>query len=192
MKEDCENDPGWCFKAAVNKSLPGTFFSYGQESMKDPWQIQALATTIANMTVPSSSDILAMPIGTAAAASPGPSSGRRNVLPSKSLYTPRSHHRFEAVHVRRDRRRDNVNGAELTPSQRSITKGYSDGFLTAKSFASFSVSKLGFIEQFIMDSIAQIGPSVIAPGTESNYHDGFVNGLEDGQRIVMSVVNPSR
>lgn len=183
MKEDCENDPGWCFKAAVNTSLPATFFSYGQASTGSSWQIQALATAIANMTVPSSSDILAIPLGIAGAVPGLSSSSRRNFLRS------RLQHRFEAVHLRRDY---NASGTELAPNQRSITKGYSDGFLTAKSFASFNTSKLGFIGQFIMDSIAQLGPSVIAPGTESNYHDGFVRGLEDGQRIVMEAVNPSR
>ncbi|KAI0082754.1 glycoside hydrolase [Panus rudis PR-1116 ss-1] len=31
-KEECNNDPGWCFTAAVGKNLPETFFSYGPSS----------------------------------------------------------------------------------------------------------------------------------------------------------------
>ncbi|KAH8833859.1 glycoside hydrolase [Flagelloscypha sp. PMI_526] len=30
-KEDCEHDPGWCFKAAVGRSLPSSFFVYPQQ-----------------------------------------------------------------------------------------------------------------------------------------------------------------
>jgi glucan 1,3-beta-glucosidase len=189
MKEGCEDDPGWCFKAAVNNSLPATFFSYGQDSITDPWHIQALATTIANMTAPSTSDILAMPLGIVAA--PGaPPTSRREVSPELLYKTPRFHHRFEAIHLRRDWRRNNISAMDQSAGQRSIARGYSDGFLTAKFFASSKLSKLGFVGQYIMDSTTQLGPSVISPGTESNYHDAFIKGLEDGQGIVMSVVNP--
>ncbi|KAF9466289.1 glycoside hydrolase superfamily [Collybia nuda] len=186
MKEDCEEDPGWCFKAAVNNSLPPTFFSYGQESMKDRWQVQALTTTIANMAVPPYPDTLAITASSGALAA-----GRRNEIHLEPYNNPQYHHRFEAVHLRRDWRRYDTGGSELTPGQRSLTKGYSDGFLAAKSFASVGISRLGFTEQFIRDIIAKLSPSVIVPGTESNYRDGFMKGLKDGENNVMSIINPS-
>ena len=45
------------------------------------------------------------------------------------------------------------------------------------------MSRLGFIGQFINDII---GPSVIAPGTETDYHKAFVQGLGDVENLIKS------
>jgi glucan 1,3-beta-glucosidase len=73
--------------------------------------------------------------------------------------------------------------------QRSIAKGYSDGFLTAKMFAMQGTSKLGFVGQYVIDSVRALGPDIVAPGTEGDYEDGFVKGLEDGEMVVASAMN---
>ena len=67
---------------------------------------------------------------------------------------------------------------------KSWAKGYQDGFLTAKIFAAYGLSKLGFTGQYILDSITTLGPSVIAPGTEQEYESGFMEGLSDGEAAV--------
>lgn len=75
----------------------------------------------------------------------------------------------------------------MTPAQRSVAKGYSDGFLTSKIFASQNTSKLGFIGQYIEDSIRTLG-GVVAPGTEGSYRQGFMTGLQDGEAKIMSTL----
>ena len=47
-KEQCSEDPGWCFKAAVGNSLPSTFFSYGKGSVADPTSLPALSDMAAD------------------------------------------------------------------------------------------------------------------------------------------------
>lgn len=50
-------DQGWCFKSAVGKSLPDTFYSYGKPPPADSGQLQRAYAGVAGMTVPSQSDI---------------------------------------------------------------------------------------------------------------------------------------
>lgn len=85
--------------------------------------------------------------------------------------------------------RDMFDGMNMTTNQRSIAKGYSDGFLTAKVFAMHNGSKLGFVGQYIEDSIWALGPTVVAPGTEGTYRQWFVSGLNDGEAIVLQSLN---
>lgn len=70
--------------------------------------------------------------------------------------------------------------------QRVASKGYSDGYLTAKIFAQYGTSKLGFIGQYIHDSIATLGPTVVPPTTEDLYSDRFMKGLRAGEDAVRS------
>lgn len=77
----------------------------------------------------------------------------------------------------------------LSPVQRSATRGYSDGFLTARIFSLYSLSKLGFQGQYIADSIAALGPRVVAPGTEAQYQEGFLKGLADGEAVVAAGIS---
>lgn len=191
MKEGCDGDPGWCFKAAVGNSLPATFFSYDQGPVTDPGQAQALSASISNMNVPPTSEILAKPhINDADEPQPSPRRRTRRSVGLRSS-VPSFHHRFEAIHQHRWSR-DPSGGSDLTSAQRSTIKGYSDGFLAAKLFALLHGSKLGFIGQYILDSIARLGPSIIAPGTEQSYHRSFIQGLTDGQAIVATILHPSQ
>ena len=57
-KEGCDTDQGWCFKTAVGKSLPETFYSYGKPPPSDPTQLQGAYAAVAGMTIPTQSDIL--------------------------------------------------------------------------------------------------------------------------------------
>ncbi|KAI0780754.1 glycoside hydrolase [Trametes elegans] len=164
--EDCDNDAGWCFKAAVGKSLPSSFFSYGKGPVADPSRLPALSDMVADMYAPTHEDM-------AAALQPGGPTPEVGVFPREKPLG----------------RRDDAEQFPLDPSQRSVSKGYSDGFLTAKIFALYGLSKLGFTGQYINDSIAKLGHEVIAPGTEHFYQQWFMEGLADGEALIASSVN---
>ena len=68
--------------------------------------------------------------------------------------------------------------AEMSPS-----KGYTDGFTTAKVFASHNMSKLGFTGQYMMDMIPREGQVL---GMEKDYKDAFMRGLIAGENMVQS------
>jgi hypothetical protein len=65
------------------------------------------------------------------------------------------------------------------------SKGYTDGFTTAKVFASHNMSKLGFTGQYMMDMITttKAGQS---QGAEKDYKDAFMQGLIAGENMVQS------
>ena len=71
----------------------------------------------------------------------------------------------------------------LTRTQRSSVKGYQDGFLTAKIFGLYGMSKLGFTGQYLQDSVVALGDA-IPEGTEGVYRTAFMQGLGDGEVVV--------
>ncbi|PCH38120.1 glycoside hydrolase family 5 protein [Wolfiporia cocos MD-104 SS10] len=202
-KEDCSDDPGWCFKAAVGNSLPSTFFSYGQGPLTSPGQLPALADLMGDMNAPATSAILASaqnaPTSTSsyssqsggwdASPTQAPAMSRRGRLRRRSDPSAWRRKRNSLSALRNHQRDDQATG--MSPEQRSIAKGYSDGFFTAKIFALYGMSKLGFIGQYISDSIAKLGPTVVKPGTEGMYRQWFMRGLQDGENIVASHVGQS-
>lgn len=187
LKEECDGDPGWCFKAAVGNSLPSTFWSYPREHIDDS-QLQYILDTIAHMTPPSPTDVLAKCQQDAATSSS--LYGRHTSLSDGMLQTHNlHHHRFEAIHLRQ-LRQEPLEQQDWTATQRSILRGYTDGFAAGQTFAvEGKLSKLGFVGQYISDNIAKLGSSVIAPGTEVDYSKGFIRGLRDMERSVKSVLH---
>ncbi|KAI0636795.1 glycoside hydrolase [Trametes polyzona] len=188
-KEDCSSDPGWCFKAAVGRSLPSTFFSYGTGPLADPSRIPALSDMVSGMYAPTHDDMASTPLPGAPGGGPGypavglfPISRRSHHRPRRSL---RSTKRLRSMQGRRD----TPEQLPSDPSQRAISKGYSDGFLTAKIFALYGMSKLGFTGQYMSDSLASLGPGVIEPGMEHYYEQWFMEGLADGEALISSSVN---
>ncbi|CCL98443.1 uncharacterized protein FIBRA_00440 [Fibroporia radiculosa] len=204
-KEDCSDDPGWCFKAAVGNSLPSTFFSYGQGPLTSPAQLPNLTDLMGDMNAPSAAIIASSQASSTPsydAASPiqqgedpdiTPAlmhrrSWLRNQRPAGSSWRNKP----ESLLALQTYKRRQIDGATgMSPAQRSIARGYSDGFLTAKIFALYGMSKLGFIGQYTNDSIAKLGPSVVKPGTEGQYQEWFLQGLRDGENIVTSHVGQS-
>lgn len=127
-------------------------------------------------------------------------------MQKKSPYRHPHSHRFDQIHHRsklshnrsRWQKRDEPSSStsaappsptSLTATEISITKGYSDGFLTAKIFAQYGMSRLGFKGQYVADSIAALGPTAVAPGTENYYTAWFYRGLSDAESIVGAAVN---
>lgn len=76
----------------------------------------------------------------------------------------------------------------MSPEQRATSKGYSDGFFTAKIFAQYSMSKLGFTGQYISDSLCKLGAGMIKTEYAGTYQDWFMKGLQDGENIIISHV----
>ncbi|KAL4253866.1 glycosyl hydrolase 5 (cellulase A) family protein [Abortiporus biennis] len=198
-KESCNDDPGWCFSAAVGNTLPSTFFSYNTDKQVDPSQLAFLSSLFST------------------ASSESPSAAQ--VVPTPDAYTPyRSATKYaKRYHLRRRsassqggtcslRRRGNGNSgpsvqsngsptsssfdptSTMTPSQRASSKGYSDGYQTAKIFASYGMSRLGFTGQYIRDSIAALGQNVISRDNEDTYTNSFMTGLQDGEALITKQV----
>jgi glucan 1,3-beta-glucosidase len=101
--------------------------------------------------------------------------GRMRARGGGEQSTTTHEHRLITVHQRRQARDANQ-------------RGYSDGFLTAKIFAAHGLSKLGFIEQYISDSITALGSAIVPPGSEGLYHDSFLVGLRDAEAIVQKAI----
>ncbi|KAI0053996.1 glycoside hydrolase family 5 protein [Auriscalpium vulgare] len=176
-KEQCQDDPGWCFKAAVGRSLPQSFFSYGQQQMSHG-QSEDVASIVAGMSTPSNDTSPAEDVQGASEAFdlqpayPPPALLRRRADADASEFGPAA--------------QDTADTDE--PRHRSSGTGYSDGFLTAKIFATHDNSRLGFVGQYIVDTMAARGSTEVAPGTEDAYKGGFMKGLHDGETIVRGIL----
>lgn len=192
-KEGCDDDPGWCFRDAVNNSLPATFYSYGQ-AQTTPTQIHT-SNSYTNVQVPSVADILASattlsgnPIGVWDEYAPASKTFAVDIWASPVLNA--GFKRSDSLDQKHTGVPDgnpsmptsSANGTDMTPSQRCIAKSYSDGFLTAKAFAMYDGSKLGFIGQYIEDSIQILGPTVVPPEMRGTYRQWFMKGLQDGEK----------
>ena len=68
------------------------------------------------------------------------------------------------------------------------TKGHSDGLMTAKIFALMDFSRLGFIDQYVNDSVAALGPGVVDGGSQQTYRDAFLRGLAEGEANVRTML----
>ena len=68
------------------------------------------------------------------------------------------------------------------------TKGHSDGLMTAKIFALMDFSRLGFIDQYVNDSIAALGTDVVGAGSQQTYRDAFLRGLAEGEANVRTML----
>lgn len=199
MMEDCDSDLDWCFKNAVGNTLPSSFFSYNSKPSTSPFKAAYIARSLAEMQMPSMTEVLQQPSPNASAVSDSDTtSSDSDATPTPSLSSRNIgsyHQRFLAIHshkmVHRHKRAGNVTQSltDLTATEQSITKGYSDGFLTAKIFAQYGFSELGFSIQYIQDSIKALGPEIIASGTEANYASWFHRGKADAESMIRSATS---
>lgn len=217
--ENCDSDLDWCFKSAVGSSLPSTFFSYNSTGTPTPNKALFIAHSVANLDLPSMDEVLDQAASSSSSDTPAATStdstsvssdyassttsatdssetstsaDLKRDLPQRflSIHSRRSlHSDMTRHHIKRDSSSLPATLANLTATERSITKGYSDGFLTAKIFAQYGMSRLGFTGQYIQDSLAAINSSIVAPGTEGEYTAWFNNGLKDAERMIGTAVN---
>ncbi|KAL5533128.1 EXG3_2 [Sanghuangporus sanghuang] len=185
MKEGCDNDLDWCFKNAVGNTLPSTFFAYNSSTASSAARSLVFAHAVAEMELPSMTEVLDRSKDQSFSATPAADLRKRSI--------GAGHQRFFSVHSRRQflseiskHKRDGMPSvlAGLTAAEQSMAKGYADGFLTAKLFAQYGMSKLGFKGQYVTDSIAKLGPDVIQPDTATIYSSQFAQGLLDAEKQI--------
>ncbi|KIY50500.1 hypothetical protein FISHEDRAFT_38795 [Fistulina hepatica ATCC 64428] len=109
-------------------------------------------------------------------------------------------HRFEAIDSRKHRswsagekKRDFWSDiASLPDQQKAYAKGYEDGFMAAKTFATYNLSRLGFTQQYIADTVAPLVPTVVSEHGKTYYVNGFMSGLGDGESTVDGALQASK
>lgn len=104
----------------------------------------------------------------------------QQVVPAEAPSQSNLLRRFQEIQQRQLKRIDD------SDDQRLSYKGYSDGFMTAKIFATRDMSKLGFDGQYIQDSIARLGSGVVPQGKENQYRTAFLMGQGDGEAIIVA------
>lgn len=181
-KEDCDQDPGWCFEAAVGRALPTTFFSYGQTSK----------TTLSTSDIVSLFPESRLPVTTGLMA---------KIKSVTGPLWPKSHkrelpvyhtgfHPFDAFyHLVVSGKKRNEPPVNISATDTVAAKGHSDGLMTAKIFALMDSSKLGFVDQYVNDSIGALGPGVVDTNSHQTYRNAFLQGLAEGESDVRTMLN---
>lgn len=169
-KEDCDSDPGWCFKTAVGRSLPSSFSPKIKRSTSSRLSGLAIGDAVGTLVVHSKANCFL---------------NKRRHQPSERTTEPQKSigrsHRSKVIHQRTSQADQSDQANDADPAQQPFSKGHSDGLSTARTFASYGSSRLGFVGQFMQDAIDTLGSSVVAPGTEENYKQGFIQGLAEGE-----------
>ncbi|KAF8308871.1 glycoside hydrolase [Clavulina sp. PMI_390] len=163
--EDCQDNGGWCFKQAVNNSLPPTFFSYPTiaSAPRDPLAPlgDAMSYTLANLS----------------ASAPISQIVQLALMPNDADHPTQGTSPFNRLD-------------SITANQAAIARGYQDGFTTSKIFAQYGMSRLGFKGQYIADSAVElVQAQVIGDEDQSIYGTWFKRGLSDGEAQVIAAIS---
>ena len=78
--------------------------------------------------------------------------------------------------------------ANVSATDTINAKGHSDGLMTAKIFALMDSSKLGFVDQYVNDSVAALGQGVVDTNSRQAYRDAFLQGLAEGESNVKTLL----
>ncbi|KXN92012.1 Glucan 1,3-beta-glucosidase 3 [Leucoagaricus sp. SymC.cos] len=194
--EQCDFDPGWCFQHAIGTVLPNTFYTYGD--ITNTYQAQAVSAQARRLEYPSDEEVTMI-------LTQSSDDGRRPEAP-KTGPTANAQHRFEAIHQRQngDANQPPVwNGTAAMPGNTSTRnsdsssndsnsprrKGFVDGFQTAKVFAIYGMSKLGFTEQYINEALwMSTSRGAVPNGSEQEYRTGFLIGLKCGESKIIDAI----
>ena len=194
--ERCEKDPAWCMQSAIGEALPSSFASYpGAENRNTSKTVpvtqlpKTLQQTIESIAPPSLQGALGSALagndtapGSLDALTDSATKALGGVIrraPSESGWS--RHHRRNALRktVRRQRRDAGSNTA----------LGYADGFHAAQSFAAHGLSRLGFVEQYIMDTFAGHVTSGSATQADAkDYKTWFEQGRTDAEELIMDAI----
>lgn len=104
------------------------------------------------------------------------------------LYRPSFHPLDVFYHLVMTGRKRNESPVNSPAANTVATKGHSDGLMTAKIFALMDFSRLGFIDQYVNDSIAALGPDVVDARSQQGYRDAFLQGLAEGEANVRTML----
>lgn len=77
--------------------------------------------------------------------------------------------------------------SKASSSTANGSAGYQDGVDTAKLFAKYGMSKLGFVDQYILDHASQSGNAKRAADSQQ-YTNDFLKGMSDGETQVQQEV----
>jgi glucan 1,3-beta-glucosidase len=186
--EGCASNEGWCFRQAVGNSIPPTFFSYpGATSYVDPSEAPDGVGSELSQIQPNTTN------GSAASAH-----ARRSTVTTlfersqkRSTFERYSHQQTlkQLRRLLRERGDDSETpssiSSDISTTQEAVSKGYLDGFETAKIFASHGMSRLGFSGQYIADSADAL---FLSDGLEDPYQGGFTDGWREGEGKVASFI----
>lgn len=232
--EDCSNNGGWCFKEAVNKSLPASFFSYPAiiSAPHNPLNLvdDDLAQVLANLTADAAiSQIVQLALADGDEFGVGNFTSNFTDTSSHNTSQKRSEKRSgglgmgyrrhqAAIHNRRLAQRHktrflnatsspftssdapsrNTTGfdrmslgrfADMNANQVAIARGYQDGFTSAKIFAQYGMSRVGFTGQYIADSLTRLVKSQVIQDNQRNaYKTWFLKGLSDGEAQITAAI----
>ena len=80
--------------------------------------------------------------------------------------------------------------ASMNANQLAIARGYQDGFTSAKIFAQYGMSRVGFTGQYITDSLTRlVNSQVIQDGQRNTYKTWFLKGLSDGEAQITAAIS---
>ncbi|KAF5344234.1 hypothetical protein D9756_001981 [Leucocoprinus leucothites] len=190
--EQCDFDPGWCLQHAIGTVLPSSFYSYGD--ITNSYQAQDTSAKARRMDYPTHGEttlILSQP-----------SDGGRHPQRINGGSPGTGQHRFEAIYQRQNNNTYQlpagndtgaVTGISPTGSRNDDSsprrKGFDDGFLTAKVFAIYGASKLGFTEQYVNEAFEMaLSRGVVSSGSDQEYRTGFWLGLNYGESKVVEAI----
>ncbi|PWN48295.1 glycoside hydrolase [Violaceomyces palustris] len=211
---NCNSNSGWCFKSAVKNYLPGYFNSWGLAIPTLPTTtsnvLAANATTVnrlnLNVSTTSSSSSSSTPTSTLTPARVGKVITEKDqayldqqktsdpprvgmVIKQRSLRGSLASMARSIVLDENPTRRQQSTSVQQKTTSQVASKGYSDGFLTAKILASeLNLSRLGFKDQYLLDSWnAHMTTGLYRSQDSQTYTDQFRQGLQDAENRIASL-----
>lgn len=162
--ENCDSNPGWCFEGSVGRYLPSTFNAWGLP------------------IAPFSSDSAKSKLLTAINAIKPPKEQARVGMVVK----PQSQTRGIGSLAARAARL-------LAPTTDVATRGFSDGFLSARIFAaSGALSRIGFSQQYRADSWnAHLTAKTFKKSEQDVYYQQFATGVQAAEAAIAYIATNS-
>lgn len=79
--------------------------------------------------------------------------------------------------------------SSMTANQAAISRGYQDGFTSAKVFAQYGMSRIGFIGQYIADSLDDlVTDQEVDRAHSGTYTTWFLRGVSDGEAQISAAI----
>lgn len=162
--ENCEQDPGWCFQSAIGNLLPSDIHGHGHGHESTNQKDDFVVSTDNTLNCSSVEETTW----------PNLHWGELPVIRKRTLTSLRAYPKGSLRLVIGERREEK--GMDCN--------GYHDGKLTAQLFASHNTSRLGFIDQYIADSFANLGTHEDYIWSKDEYSRGFWRGLNAGEALL--------
>ncbi|CEH14860.1 hypothetical protein CBOM_02676 [Ceraceosorus bombacis] len=175
--EGCSNNGGWCFQQAAKQYLPSTFDLWNSANVT-----KNVYAAIASAGKKDPSKKVADLLATISAIQ----------LPSASSLN------LKKILSSRQAEAASASASASTPSEQTLASraGFSDGFKTARYFASnANLSKLGFAQQYMEDSWSArlaLGKLNSNSGNAASYKKQFKAGLAAAEGAILKAVQAAK